>query len=371
MRLLAQLRRRLGWKLFLSYLLVLIIGVVVLDVTAELQTPKVLARNITTLQAMQIDNPGLLADLEAHLQQAVHDQLAVATLASIAAAIVASIFTTRRILLPIQAMTRASQRIATGDYHERIEAPSQDELGAWATSFNQMAEALERTERRRLELIGDVAHELRTPLSGIKSTLEGLIDGALPYEPDTFLSLQREVSRMQRLVHDLVDLSRAEARQVLLEFRPVDLRELIDSGAARLYPQFEDKDVALRLEIPANLPKLDLDANRMMQVILNLLGNALQYTPTSGHVVVRAWAGRDEVIVAVQDSGVGLAPEHLPHIFERFYRVDKSRSRSSGGSGIGLTIARHLIEAHGGRIWASSPGVNRGSTFTFTLPLSR
>jgi signal transduction histidine kinase len=371
MKLLTLLRRRLGWKLFLSYLLVLIIGVVVLDVTAELQTPRVLARNITTLQAMQVDNPGLVADLEAHLQQAVHDQLVVATLVSIVAAIAASIFTTRRILLPIQAMTRASQRISTGDYHERIEAPSQDELGAWATSFNQMAEALERTERRRLELIGDVAHELRTPLSGIKSSLEGLVDGALPCEPDTFLGLQREVSRMQHLVRDLVDLSRAEAGQVLLELRPVDLGELIKSAAARLYSQFEDKDVALRLEIPVGLPQPEVDANRMTQVLLNLLGNALQYTPPEGQVVVRAWAGRNELRVAVQDSGVGLAPEHLPHIFERFYRVDKSRSRASGGSGIGLTIARHFVEAHGGRMWASSPGLNRGSTFTFALPLSR
>jgi signal transduction histidine kinase len=370
MRFLTLLRQRLGWKLFLSYFLVLIIGVVVLDVTAELQTPKVLARNITTLQTMQVDNPGLLADLEAHLQQAVHDQLVVATLAGIVAAIVASIFTTRRILLPIQAMTRASQRISAGDYHERIEAPSQDELGAWATSFNQMAEALERTERRRLELIGDVAHELRTPLSGIKSSLEGLVDGVLPCEPDTFLGLQHEVSRMQRLVHDLADLSRAEAGQVHLELRPVDLGKLIDTAVARLHPQFEDKDVALRLEIPLGLPQAVVDANRMTQVLLNLLGNALQYTPSGGQVIIRAWAERGKLVVAVQDSGTGIAPEHLPHIFERFYRVDKSRSRAGGGSGIGLTIAKHLIEAHRGSIEASSPGLGQGSTFTFTLPLS-
>jgi len=370
MKVLMLLRRRLGWKLFLSYLLVLIIGVVVLDVTAELQTPKVLARNITALQAMQVDNPALVADLEAHLQQAVHDQLVVATLISIAAAIAASLFTTRRILLPIQAMTRASQRIAAGDYHERVEAPSQDELGAWATSFNQMAEALERTERRRLDLIGDVAHELRTPLSGIKSSLEGLVDGVLPCEPDTFLGLQHEVSRMQRLVHDLADLSRVEAGQVHLDLRPVDLGELIDAASARLRSQFEDKEVALHLDVPPGLPQAAADANRMTQVLLNLLGNALQYTPPGGQVVVRAWAERGEMIVAVQDSGIGLDPEHLPHIFERFYRVDKSRSRAGGGSGIGLTIAKHLVEAHKGRIEASSPGLGRGSTFTFTLPLS-
>ncbi|MCL7453687.1 MAG: ATP-binding protein [Anaerolineae bacterium] len=368
MKSLNLLRRRLGWKLFLSYLLVLIIGVVVLDVTAELQTPRVLSRNITTLQAMEVDNPALVADLEAHLQQAVHDQLLIATLAGIIAAIAASLFTTRRILLPIQAMTHASQRISAGDYHERIDAPSQDELGEWATSFNQMAEALERTERRRLELIGDVAHELRTPLSGIKSSLEGLVDGVLPYEPDTFLGLQREVSRMQRLVHDLADLSRVEAGQVRLELRPVDFGELINAAAARLHSQFEDKDVTLCLDVPQGLPRVAVDTNRMTQVLLNLLGNSLHYTPSGGQVGVRAWAERGELAVAVQDSGIGIAPEHMPHIFERFYRVDKSRSRAGGGSGIGLTIAQHLVEAHGGHLWAASPGPGQGSTFTFTLP---
>lgn len=370
MKFLTLLQQRLGWKLFLSYLLVLIIGVVVLDVTAELQTPRVLTRNITTLQSMEVDNPALVVDLEAHLQKAVHDQLLIATLAGVVAAIAASLFTTRRILLPIQAMTHASQRISAGDYHERIESPSQDELGAWASSFNQMAEALERTERRRLELIGDVAHELRTPLSSIKSSLEGLVDGVLPCEPETFLDLQREVSRMQRLAHDLDDLSRVEAGQVPLELRPVDLRELIDTAAARLEPQYADKDVTLHLDVPPGLPRLVVDANRMTQVLLNLLGNALQYTPSGGWVMVRAWIEHGELAVAVKDSGIGIAPEHLPHVFERFYRVDKSRSRAGGGSGIGLTITKHLMEAHKGSIEARSPGLGQGSTFTFTLPLS-
>ena len=370
MKVLTVIRQRLGWKLFLSYLLVLIIGFVILDVTAELQTPEVLARNITTLRAMQVDNPDLVADLEAHLQDAVHDQLVLATFVAIVAAIAASIFTTRRILRPIQAMTLASQRIAAGDYQGRIEPPSPDELGALATSFNQMAEVLDRTERRRIDPIGDVAHELRTPLSSIRSSLEGLVDGVVPCEAATFLGLQREVSRMQRLAHDLEDLSRAEAGQIRLELRSVDMGELINSVAARLRPQFEDKGVALRLEIAPRLPHLQVDLSRMTQVILNLLGNALHYTAPDGEVTIRAWSDHAELFVAIQDTGVGISAEHLPHIFERFYRVDKSRSRTGGGSGIGLTIARHLVEAHGGRIWATSAGLNQGSTFTFTLPLS-
>ena len=369
MRLLTALQQHLGWKLLLSYLLVLIIGVVVLDATAELQTPHTLTRNIAQLQALEVSNPDLEIALGKNLQRAVHGQLVVGTLAGIAAAIAASIFTTQRILGPIQAMTRASQRFSAGDYRGRIEPPSQDELGALATSFNQMAEVLERTERRRVELLGDVAHELRTPLSNIKSSLEGVIDGVLPNEPATFLGLQREVSRMQRLAQDLEELSRAEAGQIRLELRPVALGELIDSVAKRLRPQFEDKGVALRLEIPPNLPPAWLDASRMTQVLLNLLGNALHYTPPDGAVTVRVWTDRGELAVAIEDTGIGISAEHLPHIFERFYRVDKSRSRAGGGSGIGLTIARHLIKAHGGDISASSPGLGQGSTFTFTLPL--
>ncbi len=370
MNLLATFQQRLGWKLFFSYLLVLIIGVVVLDATAELQIPNVLARNITQLQALQISDPDLEAELAANLQRAVHSLLVVGTLAGIVTAIAASLFTTRRILQPIQAMMRASQRISAGDYHERIDPPSRDELGELAASFNQMAGTLERTERRRIELIGDVAHELRTPLSSIRSSLEGVADGILPIEPATFLDLQREVSRMQRLVHDLEDLSQAETGQVALELCPVALGELVATVVDRLQPQFEDKGVVLHLDIPAGLPQPQVDTNRTTQVLLNLLGNALHFTPPGGEVRVQAWSERDKLTVVVQDTGIGIAAEHLPYLFERFYRVDKSRSRTGGGSGVGLTIAKYLIEAHGGRIWASSWGLGHGSTFTFTLPLS-
>lgn len=368
MRILAAIGNRLGWKIFLSYLLVLVIGVIVLDVTAELETPGLLTRNVTHLQILQNADPDVEAELARNLQRAVHQQLVVGTLAGVVAAIAASAFTTQRILRPIQAMTRASERIAAGDYDERIEPPSRDELGTLAASFNQMAGALQRTERRRLELIGDVAHELRTPLSGIQSTLEGIVDGVLACEPVTFLPLEREVHRMQRLVLDLEDLSLVETGQVVLDRRPVALKEVVEMVAARLRPQFEDKEVALCVEVPAGLPSVQADANRLTQVLINLLGNALHYTPSGGEVTVRVWSDRTELVAAVQDTGIGISAEHLSHIFERFYRVDKSRSRAGGGSGIGLTIAKHLIEAHGGRMWAASPGPNRGSTFTFTLP---
>jgi len=363
-------RQRLGWKLFLSYLIIIMVGVVVLAGTAEFHAPAALDRHIARMEALLGDNPALVADLDENFHAAVNEILVVAALAAFLAAVAVSVFTARRIVGPLQAMMKASQRIAAGDYRQRVQVLGQDELGALARAFNRMAETLERTEQRRMELIGDVAHELRTPLSSIKGIMEGLVDGVLTAEPATFLLVQREVARLQRLIHDLEELSRAEAGQVPLAPRAVAPADLVRAAADRLRPQFEDKSVSLHVDLPTDPPQIWADPSRIIQVLLNLLGNALQYTPSGGQVTVRSWRDDQEVVVAVQDTGIGIPAEHLPHVFERFYRVDKSRSRPGGGSGIGLTIARHLVEAHGGRIWATSPGPGQGSAFSFTLPIA-
>jgi histidine kinase len=368
MKLLNVIRQRLAVKLFLSYLVIILVGVVVLAVTADLHAPAALDRHAAHMQAMMGQEMDMMADLQRSFSSAVAEVLLVATAAAFVAAVIVSSFTARRIVQPIQAMTQASRRIAAGDYRGRVQAPGQDELAGLAHSFNQMANTLEQTEVQRLELIGNVAHELRTPLSSIRSLMEGLVDGVLPAEPETFLDVQREVSRLQRLVQDLEELSRAEAGQLTLEMQPVSLPDLLATAVTRLQSQFDDKGVSLTLDIAPELPDIQADPIRLTQVLLNLLGNALQYTPAGGQVTVRAWQRGQELLVSVSDSGVGLAAEHLPHIFERFYRVDKSRSRAGGGSGIGLTIARRLVAMHGGHIWASSGGPDRGSTFTFSLP---
>jgi signal transduction histidine kinase len=367
---LADLRNRLGWKLFLSYLVVVLVGVVVLFGTAQFHATATISHHIEIMHALLGDDPVLQTQLDDSFHAAVNDILSVSTVAALLAAVAVSIFTARRIVGPITAMMRASQHIAAGDYHERVQVPGQDELGALAQSFNRMAATLERTEQRRMELIGDVAHELRTPLSAIKGALEGLVDGVLPADTGTFLDLQREVARLQRLVQDLEQLSRAEAGQIPLDLHLVSLTGLVQAVANRLKPQYHDKGVDIALNLSPQLPQIRADPGRISQVLLNLLGNALQYTPSGGHVIVQARRDGGEVVVAVHDSGIGLSAEHLSHVFERFYRVDKSRSRAGGGSGIGLTIAKHLVEAHGGRIWATSPGPSRGSTFTFTLPVA-
>ena len=365
---LAALSRRLSWKLFLSYLVIITVAFVVLGVVAQAQAPVSLAHHAESMGSLSGGNAALVADLYRSFAAAVNEVIAVAMVAATLAAIVVSFFTSGRIVKQIDVMMRASQRIAAGDYRQRVPVASQDELGQLAESFNTMAATLEQTEERRLELIGNVAHELRTPLASIKSVMEGLIDGVLPPEQDTFAAVQREVSRLQRLVGDLQDLSRAEAGQIALDLKPLSPASLVQTVTQYLAPQFQDKGVSLQVDVPPGLPLVRADANRITQVLTNLLGNALQYTPAGGTVGVSAANHAQEVVFTVQDTGIGIAPEHLPHIFERFYRVDKSRSRAGGGSGIGLTIAKHLVEQQGGRISARSAGPSQGSTFTFTLP---
>ncbi len=366
-----QIRQRLGRKLFFSYLIIILVGVVSLAVTAEFHASSALDRHMASMETMMSGSMGgMMADLTANFRTAVNEILLVAAGIATVTAVLVSSFVTRRIVSPVQQMKEASQRIANGGYDERVQVVGEDELADLAQSFNQMAHTLAQTEERRRQLIGDVVHELRTPLSSIKSVMEGLEDGVLSAEPATFHDVQREVGRLQRLVQDLEELSRAEAGQILLEPEAANPAALIQTAAERLRLQFDDKGVALRLELVEDLPLVQADAARMTQVLLNLLGNALQYTPSDGQVSVSAWANSNEVIISVQDTGIGIPVEHLRHIFERFYRVDKSRSRTGGGSGIGLTISKHLVEAHNGRLTAASPGLNQGSTFTIILPIA-
>ncbi len=369
------IRRHLGWRLFLSYLIVILVGFVVLATAAELAVPTAFERHIAAMADMMGGMSSMLEmDLFDSFRYAVTEALALAGSAAFVAAVLLSIFVSRRVVLPVQEMQTASQRIADGHYEERVGVPGKesredlDELGRLALSFNQMASRLQHTEALRLELIGNVAHELRTPLASIKGYMEGLIDGVLPAEAATFQQVYREADRLQRLVHDLQELSRVEAGAYELNLRPTAPERLIDGVVRRLGHQFEEKGVALAIDVQPALPHVRADEDRIGQVLLNLVGNALQYTPSGGRVCLCARSEGDRVRFSVEDTGAGIPPEHLLHIFERFYRVDKSRARAGGGSGIGLTIARHLVEAHGGQIQASSDGPSQGSTFSFTVP---
>jgi len=381
---LSFMRSRLGWKIFLSYLIVIIVGVIVLATAAEFVVPSAFDRHMAAMGTMMSGmmntrsmGMDLNADLFSTFRTAVNEALILATLAALMASLIVSIFVSRRVVAPVSEMMVASRRIAEGHYEERVfvggdvARGEQDELGQLALSFNQMAEKLEKTETMRRQLIGDVTHELRTPLTTIKGSMEGLIDGVLPAEAETYQQIYREADRVSRLVDDLQEISRVESGAYTLNLKTVSISDVVAAAITRLGRQFEEKGVYLHSEVSTTLPQVKVDEDRISQVLLNLVGNALQYTPSGGEVFITAVHHREEIQIAISDTGIGIPSEHLPNLFTRFYRVDKSRSRAGGGSGIGLTISKHLVEAHRGRIWVESPGAGKGSTFIFTLPFQR
>lgn len=375
MGLLARLRSRLGWKLFVTYLVIVIVGGVVLATTAHVVMPEAFERHLAAMAAEMGAAPGLEEDLYANFRHALRYAMAAALLASTVLAALLGLYFSRRIVSPIEEMTQASRRIAQGHYDERVAAvPPEpagddlDELGQLAVSFNRMASHLEHTEGMRRALIGNVAHELRTPLTSITGYLEGLMDGVVPADETTYRKMHREADRLQRLVRDLQDLSRIEEGAVQLNPRPTPVSDLLASAVGALEPQFAGSGVALEVDLSKPLPPVRVDEDRMGQVLMNVIGNALRYTPEGGRVRVRGAQQGRTVVIEVEDTGIGIAPEHLPHLFERFYRADGSRSRAAGGTGIGLTIAKGLVELQGGTITARSEGLGKGSTFTIRLP---
>jgi two-component system OmpR family sensor kinase/two-component system sensor histidine kinase BaeS len=320
----------------------------------------------TLLAVQSTANPTPASNFLAGVQQSTW----IGSLAAALIALVLGFILFRQIVAPVGAVTSAAQRIAAGQLDQRVPVHSQDEIGQLATSFNQMADALANDRQLRRTMIADIAHELRTPLTVIQANLEAMLDGVLPTSSEEIASLRDEAALLKRLIDDLRLLSLAEAGQLKLEREPVDVGALATSAIEHVRPQAEAGGVELETEIAAHLPVVNADADRLRQVIGNLLSNALRHTPGGGRVTLRATlqSSRQPVIkVEVIDTGTGIALEDLPHVFDRFYRADKSRSRSSGGSGIGLTIVKQLVEAHSGQVGVESqPG--KGTTFSFTLP---
>lgn len=376
------LRSHLAWKVFLSYVMVVLVGVVVLATAVRWSAPAAFERHMAGMGAMMSGGQLMMGngrpmntELFTNYTASVKEAITLGALAALVAAVVASFFISRQVVTPIQKMMLLSQRIAEGEYQERLNLPggghpnSLDELDQLALSFNQMAEKLEKTETMRRQLIGDVTHELRTPLAAIKGYIEGMMDGVIPAEPKTYQLIHSEIDRLQRLVDDLQELSRVETGTFPLNLTLISMADLIETVRRNFERQFAEKGVLFETQIESALPKVKVDRDRILQVLTNLVGNALQYTPAGGKVQVCAFREKAAIHISVVDTGIGIAPQHLPFIFNRFYRVDPSRTRTSGGSGIGLTIAQALVKAHGGRIWAESEGEGRGSTFHFTLPV--
>lgn len=268
----------------------------------------------------------------------------------------------RRLTQPLVAIGTATRELAAGRYDVRVPNADTVELDRLAVDVNQLAHALDTTEQRRLRLIGDVAHELRNPLSTIEGTMEALLDGVVEAEPDTYARIGREAARLRRLADDLSSLSSA-GELAITATEDVDLAELAGTVVAQLEPQATAKGLALELDA-AGVPTIRGDRDRLTQVLTNVIGNAVQYTD-GGSIVVRVSTAGVGVVVEVVDTGRGLAAEDLTRVFERFHRVDQ---HFSDGTGVGLAIAKLIVEAHSGRITASSPGIRQGSIFRIELP---
>jgi two-component system OmpR family sensor kinase len=267
---------------------------------------------------------------------------------------------------PLRRLTAAAEGIARGDLSQRVPVTSKDEVGELAATFNHMAAELERAEQLRRNMTADVAHELRTPLSVVRGKLEGMLDEVYPATPEHLQPVLEATELLTVLVEDLRLLAQAEAGQLALEKRAIDVGDLLRDAQVNFEPQASDRGVTLELDLPSDLPKVMADWHRIAQVLGNLLTNALRHTPEGGRVTLSAARVEGTVKVTVTDTGAGVPPEDLPYVFERFWRGEKSRSRVVGGSGLGLAIARQLVELHGGAIGVgSTPG--KGSEFWFTL----
>lgn len=362
------MKLRLSARMFVSYALVAVVGAAVSFVTVRLLAPHLFDNRMGMMGAGSgMMNGTRSSSVHSAFTSALNTALVVGLLASVAAAAVVALAVTRRLLRPLEAVRTATKEIAAGRYEASVPLPSEPELAELASDVNSLANALADTETRRTRLLGEVAHEMRTPLTSLDGYVEGMIDGVFTADAETLASLSAEVRRLHRLADDLSTLSRTEERRLEVHLVEADLAELARTAAARLTPQFDDAGVTLTVAAASPLP-VRADPDRITQALTNLLGNALLATPAGGSVTVAAQPSGDDAEAVVTDTGVGLAPDETERIFERFYRAS-GQQRRSGGSGIGLTIARGIARAHGGDITASSAGRGRGATFTLNVPL--
>lgn len=302
---------------------------------------------------------------EAFLSSALRSALLGGGIASGVALLLSAVLISQ-VLSPLRLLARATERIAQGDLSLRVKLRARDEFARLGESFNRMIDNLRRSETVRKTMTADIAHELRTPVTIIQGNLEAILDGIYCADPETIAPIYEETLHLGRLIDDLRDLALAEAGELRLTKEPTDVlalaRQVVETVNASL-----DRDTTVVVDAAAEIPMLDLDSKRMRQVLVNLLSNALRYTPDDQEVKVKIEADDNEVVIQVSDRGPGIPENELPHLFERFYRGDEARTRADGGSGLGLAIAKQWVEAHGGTITASNRP-SGGACFSISIP---
>ena len=323
------------------------------------------------LQAGASNDPAAVLHAEEAFRSASTLSLAVALAAAVLAALAVSVFLTRRIGRSLAALSSAAARVAGGRFDAHVTHPHLGvEFDELADAFNAMSARLHDSEALRQRLLADVAHELRTPVATLTAYLEGLEDGVESLTPATVAVLRAQASRLTLLARVLAAVTQAESGELVLQRALVAAHEIVAAATVPAGDRFAARGVVLTSRVEPDLPMLDVDRDRMGQVLGNLLDNALRHTRPGGVVAVSAApAARPRAVrIVVEDTGDGIEPQHLPHLFERFYRVDTARDRTHGGSGVGLAIAKALVEAQGGTITATSAGPGLGTSFEIRLP---
>jgi histidine kinase len=366
---------RLSVRLIVSHVLVAVLGGLATFIVVRQLAPALFDQTLRRSQAGATPRgpgPGFGANagLREQFATAVDQALVTGALVGAAVAAIAGIISAARLIRPLGRLRSATRRIAEGHYDTTVPLPREAELAELAADVNSLGRTLSETEARRVRLLGEVAHEMRTPLTVIDGYVEGMIDGVLPADAESLGQLGDETRRLRRLADDLSALSRAEEGRLQLAPARVDLRQAVAAAAERLRPQVEDGGLTLRVDCGTAPLLVDVDADRIAQVVTNLIGNAIRATPPPGSVAVGCRASGPWAMVSVTDTGEGLAAGDLERIFERFYRVPRRRTAApDAGTGIGLTISRGILRAHGGDLAASSPGVGQGATLTARIPL--
>ncbi|MGB3405812.1 MAG: HAMP domain-containing sensor histidine kinase [Microcoleaceae cyanobacterium] len=356
-------------RLFFSHLFVMCVGLASFILISKVYSPRLFILQLERMENTRFFNT---RSVRTYLVQGFEATWNRSTFWSVIVGATAagflSYWVARWITQPLMQMKQITQSFAAGNLQQRMARNQIPELDQLCTSFNRMADSIQGIEQRRRELISDMTHELRTPLTVVRGYLEELAEGRIEPSSETYDKLIRETRRLERLVNDLQELSKAEAGYLPINLKPHYLRPLLQSLVERFSDQLLEDGPNLRLDCPQRLPLVLMDLDRTEQILVNLIGNAIRYTPT-GSITVKVWVNFPLIWIAVIDTGIGIRETDLPHVFERFWRAEHSRNRHSGGTGIGLAIARRLVELQGGKIEVKSQ-LNHGSTFQFCLPLA-
>ena len=365
----------LASRLFLSHLIVALVTISFVVGIKKTISPILFKREIEEIESNGFELQDIRSDIYEGFDRAWDNAIVWALITGAAASAVLSYWVARRIVKPMLKIEQVTQQFSRGQLNKRLPKSNIPEVNRLSVSFNNMASSLQGVEQRRRELIGDLTHELRTPLTIIHGYLEGVTAETIPATPDVYERLMKETKRLQRLVNDLQELSKAEAGYLSIHLASINLYPLLSGLIEKFEAQLLD-DLSLNLECSPNLPPVRADLDRLEQVLVNLLGNAVTYTE-QGSITLQVWQKNNKVWLAVKDTGVGIAPQDLPHVFERFWRSgiasDKpygmASQRNSRGSGIGLAISKRLVELQGGQIEVESE-LGKGSTFRFWLPIA-